>query len=37
MQRSPTGEIVVITYSYHWADTNNQLIKRWDNTPEVPI
>jgi Family of unknown function (DUF6516) len=36
MQRSPTGEIVVITYSYHWADTNNQLIKRWDNTPHFP-
>jgi len=23
----------VITYSYHWADANNQLITRWDNTP----
>jgi hypothetical protein len=33
MQRSPTGAISVITYSYHWADANNQLIKRWDNTP----
>jgi Family of unknown function (DUF6516) len=36
VQRSPTGEIVVITYSYHWADTNNQLITRWDNTPHFP-
>jgi Family of unknown function (DUF6516) len=36
MQRSPTGEIVVITYSYHWADGNNHLIKRWDNTPHFP-
>jgi hypothetical protein len=36
MQRSPTGEIVVITYSYHWADANYQLIKRWDNTPHFP-
>jgi Family of unknown function (DUF6516) len=36
MQRSPTGEIVVITYSYHWADTNSQLITRWDNTPHFP-
>ena len=36
MQRSPTGEIVVITYSYHWADANNHLIKRWDNTPHFP-
>ena len=36
MQRSPAGEIVVITYSYHWADANNQLITRWDNTPHFP-
>jgi hypothetical protein len=36
MQRSPTGEIVVITYSYHWADANNHLIKRWDNMPHFP-
>ena len=36
MQRSSTGEIVVITYSYHWTDANNQLITRWDNTPHFP-
>jgi uncharacterized protein DUF6516 len=36
MQRSSVGEIVVITYSYHWADANNQLITRWDNTPHFP-
>jgi hypothetical protein len=36
MQRSPTGEITVITYSYHWADASNQLIRRWDNTPHFP-
>jgi hypothetical protein len=36
MQRSSAGEIVVITYSYHWADANNQLITRWDNTPHFP-
>jgi hypothetical protein len=36
MQRSPTGEVTVITYSYHWADANNHLIKRWDNTPHFP-
>jgi Family of unknown function (DUF6516) len=36
MQRSPTGEIAVITYSYHWADADNQLITRWDNTPHFP-
>jgi hypothetical protein len=36
MQRSSAGEIVVITYSYHWADANNQLVTRWDNTPHFP-
>ena len=36
MQRSSDREIVVITYSYHWADANNQLIVRWDNTPHFP-
>jgi Family of unknown function (DUF6516) len=36
MQRSPAGEVAVITYSYHWADAANQLITRWDNTPHFP-
>jgi len=36
MQRSSDREIVVITYSYKWADANNQLIVRWDNTPHFP-
>ncbi|MDH3605042.1 MAG: DUF6516 family protein, partial [Candidatus Tectomicrobia bacterium] len=36
VQHSPAGEIVVITYSYHWADADNQLIKRWDNAPHFP-
>ena len=36
MQRSPEGEIVVITYSYHWATADNELIKRWDNAPHYP-
>jgi hypothetical protein len=36
VQRFPTGEIAVITYSYHWADANNHLIRRWDNTPHFP-
>jgi len=36
MQCSPVGEIAVITYSYHWADADNQLIRRWDNTPHFP-
>jgi hypothetical protein len=36
MQRSPTGEIAVITYSYHWTDAANQFITHWDNTPHFP-
>ena len=36
MQRSPTGEIVVITYSHHGATANNELITRWDNIPHYP-
>ena len=36
MQRSSAGEMVVITYSYHWVNANNQLIMRWDNTPHFP-
>ncbi len=30
------SEIAVITYSYHWADDHNHLIRRWDNTPHFP-
>ena len=29
-------EIEVKTYSYHWSDAKDQLIKRWDNTPHFP-
>ncbi len=37
MQRSHTRrEVEVITYSYHWADANNVLLKRWDNAPHFP-
>lgn len=36
VQRSRGGEIEVVTYSYHWADASNTLIKRWDNTPHFP-
>ena len=36
VQCSPAGEITAITYSYHWADASNHLIKCWDNTPHFP-
>jgi len=36
IQLSSTGQIQVVTYSYHWANERNQLIRRWDNTPHFP-
>ena len=30
------GEIKVATYSYHWANSQDELIMRWDNTPHFP-
>ena len=35
VQRSG-GQIEVVTYSYHWADAENGLIRRWDNAPHYP-
>ena len=36
VQRSPDGQIDVVTYSYHWIDADGGLIRRWDNTPHFP-
>jgi len=36
VRRSLDGEITVITYSYHWADSEQNLIRRWDNVPNYP-
>ncbi len=36
VQRSADDQIRVITYSYHWADANHNLIRRWANTPHFP-
>lgn len=36
VQRIHGDEIAVITYSYHWADVQDRLIRRWDNTPHFP-
>jgi len=30
------SEIEVVTYSYHWQNTENQLIMRWDNAKHHP-
>ncbi len=29
-------KVDVITYSYHWANADSKLVKRWDNTPHFP-
>ena len=36
LQRSAAGELVVLTYNYHWADANHQRIRRGENTPHFP-
>ena len=36
VQRSPDDQINVVTYSYHWGDADENLIRRWDNTPHMP-
>jgi hypothetical protein len=36
VQRSPDGQIDVVTYSYHWAGAGGNLIRRWDNAPHFP-
>ena len=35
-QQTPEGNIQIVTYSYHWADESNRLIRRWDDTPHHP-
>ena len=30
------GKIETTTYSYHWQNSNNELVKRWDNAPHHP-
>ncbi len=36
VQHNAQREIEIITYSYHWADVNAELVMRWDNTPHFP-
>ena len=36
IQVTEGGEMEVVTYSYHWADADGTLRKRWDNTPHFP-
>ena len=36
VEQNAEDEIRVVTYSYHWSDKNDRLIRRWDNTPHFP-
>ena len=36
VQHLPDNAITVVTYSYHWATSNGNLRRRWDNTPHFP-
>lgn len=36
IERDPAGEIILVTYSYHWQDSEDNLITRWDNSPHFP-
>ncbi len=31
-----TGDIHIVTYTYHWMDENGALIVRWDNAAHYP-
>jgi hypothetical protein len=36
VEQNANDEIEVVTYSYHWSDENDNIIRRWDNTPHFP-
>jgi len=39
VRRTPSDEIIVATYSYHWTDADQRPIRRWDNAfhhPSLP-
>jgi len=36
VEQNADDEIQVVTYSYHWSDENDNIIRRWDNTPHFP-
>jgi hypothetical protein len=35
-RQMPDGQVRIVTYSYHWAEADGKLIRRWDNTPHFP-
>ena len=36
VEQNAGDEIQVVTYSYHWSDENDTVLRRWDNTPHFP-
>lgn len=36
IKQSAENEISLVTYSYHWSDKNDTLIRRWDNALHYP-
>ena len=30
------GQVTITRYSYHWQQSSEQLVKRWDNAPHYP-
>lgn len=36
IEKSSENEIQLVTYSYHWVNAQNTLLRRWDNTPQFP-
>lgn len=36
VEQSADEEIELVTYSHHWSDENDNLIRRWDNAPHFP-
>jgi hypothetical protein len=36
VEQNAGDEIQVVTYSYHWSDENESLLRRWDNTSHFP-
>ena len=36
VEENANEEVELATYSHHWSDENDHLIRRWDNTPHFP-
>jgi hypothetical protein len=36
VEQNAEEEIELVTYSHHWSDKDDNLIRRWDNTPHFP-